>query len=72
MGGSSMKKLVSLLALTVLLSTPLFAADQGSSGNEAGKNAGASISGFFQKLNPLPFFQQEERKYNERKAGAKK
>ena len=66
-----MKKVLFILLVSVFVSSAAFA-DGSTSQNSTGKEINQSIGGFFQKLNPMPFFKEQEKKYNERKAASGK
>ena len=66
-----MKKIM-MLALVLLFSSSLAFADSTAPANECGKEMGCKISCALKKLNPLPFFQEQAKKYQERKAAQAK
>ncbi len=68
---SKMKKALFVLMAVMFVASSAFA-DGSTSQNSTGKEINQSIGGFFQKLNPMPFFKEQEKKYNERKAASGK
>ncbi|GEM_PF-4506269 len=61
-----MKKLTVLVLGLFLFSSTAFA-----DGGDTGRGVGSSLSGFFKKLDPRPFFKSQEDAYKERKAAGK-